>query len=485
MSSNKHPTEKLGRKSKKADKSSALKTLQKIDPRQLITLFKGASKNVKLGIVLVSLLIITGGLATLITSSTEPVAIEDAEVVNTEELDSAPIVMSTMEVLEGTLQTKNTEGIWEDTDKSLSPTEGTSLRTVGAASRSTVRLQDGSEVRIDANSELEFISLSEDRVEISHISGYLYSRVVPSETRSYIVSSIDAQYESVGTSFKTSATGDEQSIEVYDGSVLETSTNNKIFGGEKLTVKSTQRPSDDGKIANLDIEAVKIDQFLQWNITQDLKNDLFKNSLGFLGDLEGPDISILSPVDGDTVLLDPSAEEGVVEFTGTSERNAKITVQSKSQSGSVPVDVTVDAEGKFTTPLMTAPLGSSVFEFIATDKVGNVSTKNVRVNFQRKSQPVISDAIVLTASAATKVEVDWLYSGDVSAEDGVMLVWDQKEGPTYEKNEDSKYISSGTSTTINFSKFDSGETYYFQVCEYDSDKDECGLYSNEVTVTIP
>lgn len=494
MPKEKHPTERVGRKPQINNKTKVLNVfdiiksktiagLKFMKPKNLKKQFLKLSRNAKLSIILGLILLVVGIVAfSLSSNGTGNFA---NETVNDENNEQTSTTTAKIALIEGTLQTKNDKGEWEDIDVTYEPTEGKSLRTVGATSRSSIELGDSSTVRLDANSEIQFDSLDENRILIKQISGYVYNRVSDSPDRTYILHTEDAQYESLGTAFKTSATGDEQAVEVYHSVVHETSTNEKPGEGQKLTVKSRVSPSSDGKIEKLDIEIVKNDAFIEWNLNLDKQNEAYRDKLGFLKDTDSPEINITSHTEGQTILIEPNAAEGTIEFSGTTEKSASLTAQSKSLSGSQPVAVTVGADGAFKTPVLIAPVGSSVFEFVVKDRTGNTTTKNIRISFQRKSQPVESDAITLSVSvSSTKVNASWAYSGSITAKDGVVLVWSKNKNPTYGGSTSEK-IKTGNSASIDLSKFESDETYYFRVCEYNKSTDKCGTYSNEVSLKIP
>ncbi len=463
---------------------SSSSKLSAFAPKTLFAKIKIMNKSAKLACILAAVLVVVGITAFSLTrdgSTTE----EQASVQEVEEIEAIDVKVS---LQEGTLEIKNEEE-WEEVTAETEIKTGDMLRTVGATSRSVITFEDGSELRLDANSEVEMQNLTASRLIIKHTAGYTYNRVVPSETLTYVVISDDAQYEAAGTAFRTVATGDEQAVEVYQSSIIETGINKTVKEGEKLIVKSKVDPSKDGKVEKLDIEQVKSDAFLQWNRELDLQNESFKNSLGFLSDVTAPEITI-NTADGATILLEPNATEGTIEFTGTTERGAKVTVQSKSQGGSAPVEAMVDANGGFTTPVITAPLGSATFEFIAKDRAGNKTTKNVRVTFQRKSQVVSNGSgISLSGDINTgdnKVKLQWVASGTTKTPDGVKIVYGKSENPVLGGQEtQSIYAEKGSSQSIELSDSDSGKTYYFKVCIYDKASGTCGLYSNQVKLDIP
>jgi hypothetical protein len=154
----------------------------------------------------------------------------------------------------------------------------------------------------------------------------------------------------------------------------------------------------------------------------------------------------------------------------------------------------VSESGEFTTPVLSAPLGNSVFEFIAKDKTGNTTTKTLRVTFQRKSQPVTGSTSSIKLSSATldggaKVQLSWTYGSDTSAPDGVKVIYSKDETPIFNQagTTTAGYYKTEKEATFKFSDLgmNTGETYYFKVCAYDKASGTCGLHSTVAEVKVP
>lgn len=498
MARDKHPTERTGRNpklhesttedSKPAHQTGKVEFLSRLTalPKKAWNRIKDLDRNTKLAASLALVLVAVGFFTVILSTGSKPSQQEDGDSPS-EISEDIPKTSASITLKQGTVEIKNANGDWEDVAEGASLQEYARLRTVGATSKTVVAFEDGSELRLDANSEIEITSLNTQRIEIKQTAGYSYHRLLAAESRTYIVFSNDAHYESLGTAFKVASTGDEQSVEVYHNNVHETSTNKKVAEGQKLTVNNRSTPGKNGEVEKLDIEAVKQDPFVIWNISLDKANDNFKNDLGFLRDTEAPELSVSDPADGSTVLLDPDAAEGSTTFSGKTEKGATLTVQSKSLSNSSPVNVTVGSDGSFTTPVMTAPLGSSVFEFVARDRNGNKTTLNIRINLQRKSAPVSSGGLSLQAKlngAKSKVQLSWAISGNMTLPDGVQLLYGKSSNPSF-GTDSSIAVKNKTSYDLNVNNLDSGEKYYFRVCAYDADNDTVSSCSSQQSVAIP
>jgi len=450
--------------------------LKRLHPKNL----KNLSKNTVLASSLVAILVLVGVWSVVFSNNTtKEIAQDEQEVVAS--IETAPAMGAILSFIEGNVEFKDDKGIWVTATTDTSLVSGMGLKTTGASSRAIVLLDDGSAVRLDANTEVTFDSLTMSRVVIAQESGHLYNRVTPSESRDFIVSTEEAQFQSVGTAFRTIANGDEEAVEVYQSSVKETSTNLSAVEGEKLIIKNYVNPEKDETKEKIDIEILKKDTFITWNKEQDLKDPNFKSTLGFLGDFDGPKIDITEPVVGSTIEMESDSQSGAVSIKGKTEAKSKLTVQSKSQSGSIPVEVVVADDGSFDTGLLTAPIGNSVFEFIAVDKVGNKTTLSVKYTFKRKAV-VQTQGISLTIDKTTDndyIILNWTLDG-ITTPEGVKVVYGKETDPTFE--DDSKiYVETGTTEKVK--KSDLGtKTWYFKVCRYTLS--ECDVYSNQVEVKL-
>lgn len=450
-----------------------------LHPRNVYRKLRSMDRNTGLAVVLALILIIVGVVA-FISTQDSPATEELATEQEVQPTQLSEPLGAELQIVEGTIEVKSEESDWEDADAGTQIEQGMSIRTTGATSRAVVAVDDGSAVRVGPNSEIFLETLITDRVVVKHVSGYVYNRVLPSDSRDYVVTSEDAQYEAQGTAFMTIASGDEQAVEVYHSSVVETGTNLEPKEGEKLIVKSRVSPSDDGTIKELDIDDVKEDDFIKWNRELDAESEDYKNSLGFLSDFDAPELTI-DQKDGAVILLEPSAKEGTIELSGT----IKDAYTLKVSSGDETIDVPF-SDGKYTTPVLKAKIGSTTFTLTARDRAGNESKASVRITFQRKSAAVTVPDITLSdnGSSGDTVKLSWQLKAGFEAPDGLKIVYSTSSNPGYSDGESSSVPVSADAGSYEFKGFPSG-THYFRACEYQSESNTCTNYSNEVTVTVP
>lgn len=457
-------------------------------PTKAIKRFKKFHRNTKLALSLTAILLIVGIAVTLTQKDSvinSPVA---QSTVEEEGLEDAPSISATLTTVEGIVEYRDELGSWQKAlkDTALKPNMG--LRTTGASSRAAVTFEEGSIVRLDANSEITFERVSATRITINQESGYIYSRVSESSSRLYQVVTENAQFEALGTAFRTTASGDEEAVEVFENSVRETVNNKSAKEGQKLIAKSNINLEASGTTEQLDIEKIKEDAFIVWNRDQDKSVSAYKNKLGFLADFDGPKIENIDPATGTTIDVSEESTVGSVTIKGKTEKGTKLTIQSKSTSGSSPVEVTVQDDGSFDSGLMTGPIGTAVFELIAKDKIGNTTKQNVSYSF-KKPIAIQQEDILLSVDSSNDemVTLNWSLVG-ISTPDGVKVLVSEGTKTSLTLSNEHDSVDTGMTTwseDVPSSTFKKGKTYSIAVCRYLSSSDSCDVFSDIVSYKVP
>ena len=481
MPNKKHATEKTGRKprleAKKETRPEWRKKLAFIDP--IIEKYQEINTSIKLAAGLTIVLAIIGVVALVSTPQSTNTEQDTVEVVETQETEQAITAQFT---IADNVEVKDESGEWVRRDSSFA-LEGFSIRTVGAVSRAEIQLNSNDTVRVAPNSELEITSLADDRVELNLVLGYAYNRV-ESDNLTYVVTSRNAQYEALGTAFLVTSNGDEQSVSVFESSVQETTSNLKPSEGQKLIVVNNKNPNEQNVIRELDIEDIKNDTFIQWNIERDLESELYKNKMGFLRDTESPPLTITSHTNNETVLLDSSATEATIQFTGTTEKDTELTVRDTSNEENAAVTIPVKDDGSFESSVLTFDFGTRTFEFVAIDRAGNVTTESLRLTLQKKSAPVSSQepAVALAGEITTDaIALNWIISNS-EASDGVYVVWNETGNPQYGTTDESRAVSGETILNLTEPTVTKDTTYFIAVCIYNAAEDTCSTYSNVLEI---
>ena len=212
MSDKIHPTERVGRKPK-SKQAFLAKSLRKL-PAGIINWYKQRDKNTRLAMTLASVLFFVGVFSFSVFANSNDTTNynESSEVVQTSDTDESTTAM--LMLTEGSVEKKNEEGEWETVEEETVLAETDEVRTVGATSKAIIALQNGSEARLDANTEVILESISENRVVLKQLEGYMFNRVITNEEFDYIVKTTDSQFQATGTAFQTIANGDDQAVEV-------------------------------------------------------------------------------------------------------------------------------------------------------------------------------------------------------------------------------------------------------------------------------
>lgn len=441
--------------------------------------FRKLGRNTRLAMILVAVLVITGGIVFGFTGNSS----EETQVAQElpEEIEVADLSTASVTYFEGVVEYSIDEGReWQEVEQDQQLEQGTSMRTVGAISKAVLTFEDQSELRVDANSEVVLQTITSGRVVIKQNSGYTYGRLVRSLERDFVVRTKNAQFNALGTAFRTATTGDEESAEVYDSLVRETVTNKEASQGEKIII-SEDNGIVESEVENLDIDDIKDIEFIQWNRQRDMDSELFKDHLGFLSDFDGPEIVITSPEPSSTIKVSDGDNPTVV-FEGTTEDGTELTVLSKSVAGSQTQSITV-ADGKFKSSEVKAAIGNSVFEFVGKDRRGNETRLTISLTVVRAATVQEQGIQLAVTQSSDKVTAEWLAVG-IKAEDGVYMVYSDQMGPVYPDS--ISELGSSNKFTIDKATagMSPGETYYFRVCRYLKDSNTCDNYSNEVSIVI-
>lgn len=185
----------------------------------------------------------------------------------------------TLTVIDGTVESSIDGNEWTMATAETQLQEGYSIRT-DSTSRAVLTLDDGSAVRLDANTRIRLTSLSSEDIRIEQAVGSVYSRVVPSE-RKYTVTVENVTYEALGTAFFTVKNDNENGVQVYESSVKTSEADENITEGKQFYKQSSDAALE-GKLTDINIDALAESGFVNWNLIQDESDANFKERLGIL-----------------------------------------------------------------------------------------------------------------------------------------------------------------------------------------------------------
>lgn len=319
---------------------------------------------------------------------------------------------------------KASGGEWAPLTTETQLAEGSQVKTA-AESRAVLLFDDGSALRLDANTTVGLTSLAADDIKIAQIDGMAYSRVVASK-RSYTVAVDGVNYKALGTAFSTVKSQTEKGVRVFQSQV-------KVDGVETAVAEGKQYFNDNvnaslkDKVTDIDVDAMADSAFVKWNLTEDEKAENFKNKLGILGKVK------------------ERAEQKVKE---QEEATAKAKAEAEAKAR---------AENEKT-----------------TKKDGKNEQKD----------KVTRGSITATAQGTT---VNWTYSG--KAVHGYKLVYSKNTNTPTFGSDDAIYYSDPASTSGKLSNKDGlpSGTYWVRICAYTagSEGEPCVDYSDTVNVQKP
>ena len=393
------------------------------------------------------------------------------------------------------LQYTSDEGqSWRDLDELITIEEGYWIRTgerQESESFSTVMLSDGSEIRFDTETTVEFNVVKSDEVAIALQSGRAYVRVANVDNRSFNVSTRSMRVDATGTAFVVFSSIAEDRLEIYEGAVVEREQSLSFAQGQGLTIENADNLVE---VTELDVNEYGQDEFVLWNRDQDIASSLFSGSLGILDDIEPPELAVSSPINDTVIVTDPEVATTTIEFTGTSEAGSEITVSE----GDVSETVTANGQGQFTVVLSTEAQpepGQPIeltYTVVASDDRGNETRQQVGVVLE---SPEVEESITLAAIATPGVGLilNWTLSENFDPAQGLQIVWDTSSGPTFPIqnsggaggcNMDSGSVTPAGSSTAQICVQD-GRTYFVRACRFIAQTNSCDLYSNEIEIQAP
>ena len=244
-------------------------------PSKVAGLFT-SKKQAVIAAVMAGVLVLGGGAAAFALLYQAPVP--EAQVADTTQVKQVAKMGVAVTLVDGAAEYQRGAGAWQALTDDSQLKEGDAVRT--ADGRVVLTLDDGSALRLDANTNVTLTSLVATDVKIAQTGGTAYSRVVPSE-RSYTVMVDGAEYKALGTAFSTINHTDEKGVQVYQSSVKVKGVTDAVTEGKQYFKASADAALKD-KVTDINLDTAAENEFLQWNLGEDEKVDTFKSKLGVL-----------------------------------------------------------------------------------------------------------------------------------------------------------------------------------------------------------
>ena len=397
-------------------------------------------------------------------------------------------------LIQGTVEYKEADGEWKRASKDLKLAEGSSVEVLGTG-RAVINFDDGSAIRLNKNSRVTLANLKADSVVILNEKGQLYSRVVKSDTRQFLVKAGDVSYQSLGTAYKTLNEDKIKGVEVYESKVKILGYGDKeilVDQGKKYYLLNKDNKKVEKVITKIATADIKKDEFMMWNKTEDEKEEEFKDQMGVLTfDDKEEEVAVVKtavPTSGIT-LTGYANKDGVFlnwKVNGVDVSNGFKLVQSTSINPVYPGNDYVYLSNTAARSYKWKINDGKVHYFRVCQylggKCGKYSNNLWIKTVVNTTEGTTSGGVTSLYLAAGGEGVKWLVSG--YSESGFKVVWSPISSPTYPTRPGDQYIylSDPYAYTTKLNAFAGAGPYYVRVCEYLGGK--CGKYSNEIKVNL-
>lgn len=378
-------------------------------------------------------------------------------------VEQAIPLAATVAYVDGGLEIKNGDN-WKALAVGDDLKAGDLVRTV-APGRAIINFDDGSAVRLDANTEMLIQECNNESIILAQSNGQIYNRVHKSDSLIFSILGNETKITAMGTAFTVNMNrADQVIVKVLESKVKveENQKQEEVVAGEMAIVNQKEETVNKSALAYGELQ----DDFHQWNKDEDVK---IEAPLGVLAEVP-PVLKIVSPADG------AETYAASIDVTGKTD-GTKLLVNGN--------EVSIN-EGQFSKSVALS-LGKNVIAVKAVNEFDKVTEISIIVYKKEKVEEVVEEKPVTTgislsgAVADGKVKLSWSLSNMTSSQ-GFKVVYNEVGSPVY-PGDQYHYLSDAGARSDVWTDLKAGKTYYFRVCEYLGGK--CGVYSNQVKVTIP
>jgi hypothetical protein len=430
--------------------------------------------------------------------------------------DETKTIGADLSYTEGVVEVKDKDADWVKAEKDKDLAQGDSIRVNGDG-KAIVTIDDGSAIRLSSNSAVTLTSLNPSHTIITNDLGNVYSRVAKAD-RTFEVMNSGYVFKSLGTAYKTVNTDKEKGVNVYASNVDVKKDGQKDGGvvvpeGKKFYLTFEADKKNENAIVDLTKDEIKKDTFVMWCKEQDEKDDGYKKDLGILGTItEDPITPPETPADpgvtANITLSGYATDSGVkLSWTvaGVDIANGFKLVKSTSINPVYPGNSAVYLKST-TNAYHWSITDGGTYYFRACQYTGGgcgTYSNNIKVTAPKittEKPPTTSsqtakvtwsvDEVGHTISMSTSYVLALLpkmVAPVVTAwpTNGFKLVWSKNPSPTYPTRSGDKYnyYSDPSTRSGIIDAFSGSGKYYVRVCEYLGGA--CGVYSNQVEVTLP
>lgn len=375
----------------------------------------------------------------------------------------------------------------------------------GESSKAVLVFDTGDIARLDSNTEVKIIEISSKNIKIENLGGEVYSRVDHVDGKNYEVVVSDYSASAIGTAYSTKYNTKDNNLEykVLDNKIKISKLNKELNAGQKAKLNTVSGVMEESNLENSDIH----NGFIAWNKDQDLSSG---KPLGALEIVKKNEEQKQQENNQNQNQNNSQTENQTLASLGLSGWTTENGVALSWQANNLDVSkgfkvIKAEANGTPVYPgndyqYLSSP-SSNYYEWglqngetysfrVCTyngsgcsfySNIINVTAPNKNSSSSSTSSASVN-SISLSGSTAGVGKVNLSWSIDGNSPKGFKIVWSKNSGPTYplRSGDTYHYLSNSGARADSISGLESGQTYYFRVCEYLGGK--CGLYSNEISI---
>jgi len=395
-----------------------------------------------------------------------------------------------VEYIEGQVEKKeNSELGWLNAEKSDLVKLGNEIRTFND-SRAVITFEDGSALRMDADTEISFQS-QENNIEVILKKGTIFNKVAKNETRTYTVAAGEFKVVALGTAFIVEQEdNNETKVMVLESQVQITDKDKneieKIETGEKAKLEKESIKQEN--IEEKDTE----DKFIAWSIKEEKLENIIKEE-----EKKEEEKEEKTTPTSQIILTGSKSDKGVKLYwktEGVSIPNGFKLVKSTSKNPVYPGNEYVYLSNKdIRSYEWKIDTGKQYYFRVCayqTNGKCGLYSNNLYLDTPSSSDDdddgYASKVSLSVSEDDDYVKLNWSISGG-SAPQGFKIVTSTDKNPTYPKGSGQDnwayvYLDDDDARGYKWKKkdFEDDEKYYFRVCVYLGGK--CGTYSDNVSV---
>lgn len=443
-------------------------------------------KWIIIAIIIAAVLIIGGLVAWFMTRNTDDISNDS---VVTKQSTQAKLLGVAPLLVEGSAQYSSNGKTWKTLTTTVSLKQGDSVKT-GSDGRVVLAVDDGSAVRLNHNSQVKLVNMAATTIKIENVSGQLYSRVVPSTTRTFSVLAANSSYIAQGTAYCVTNSTEEQGVEVYHSSVkVGTQT---VTEGNSYYVKKAQKDQQN-KIVAIDLTLMKQNEFVKWNAEQDKKVTEYADKLGILSEFDKTTATTTTTTTQTTntaangIVLSGSVADYTAKMAWSvtnvdTSKGFKIVYSTKTTTPVYPGNDYSYVENSTARSATVKPESGKTYYFrvcayrgSSCDSYSNTVTIVIPAKDKASTEDqLVAGALVLTINGST---ASWTVGG--TAPKGFKVVASTtKTAPEYPTDGYKAYTQE---TSVDLSTILSSGTWNVRVCKYTGSG--CTDYSNTIVYT--